>query len=263
MLSCRPVYRLLSSANRLHAISSIATCSTSNPNAADTKKIRSIDDKVQEMVSKPLSNTPTLFLKLRSFYKLKFGRTQIDPAIKSLLDGAAAQLYYNCANDFDYEGLRELFGLPDYLSTWYKLTLLHVWMVLFRMHAHMDVGAYERFQRSILTSMWYDVDERLKVVSKELKTSLTAPSDMKKMHNLHLQTFFEYDEGFLSSDAMLAAAVWRCFYMKREFDPIRVFKVVTYIRSTIAWLDTQDVDDILTNGIKEWKHLKSSVESSE
>ena len=36
------------------------------------------------MVSKPLPNTPTLFLKFRSFYKLKFGRTEIDPAIKSV-----------------------------------------------------------------------------------------------------------------------------------------------------------------------------------
>ncbi|VDK43534.1 unnamed protein product [Cylicostephanus goldi] len=62
----------------------------------------------------------------------------LDPMLKSLLDSASAQLYYNCANNYDYEKLCEgiyivfgttskTFGLPDYMSTWYKLTLMHCW----------------------------------------------------------------------------------------------------------------------------------------
>ncbi|CAJ0597993.1 unnamed protein product [Cylicocyclus nassatus] len=180
----------------------------------------------------------------------------LDPTLKSLLDSASAQLYYNCANNYDYEKLCEAFSLPDYMSTWYKLTLMHCWMVLTRMHTSLDAYAYLRLQRSMLATLWLDVDNRLKIVSEEVKLTLTNRSDLKKMHGLHLQTFLEYDEGFLADDRMFAAAIWRCLYMSRSFDPIHVLKVIAYMRSTMAWLDTLDLNEILVDGIKEWKQVK-------
>jgi hypothetical protein len=70
------------------------------------------------------------------------------------------------------------FDLPDYMSTWYKLTLLHIWCVLnlrtfiglyfrlclMRLQLAFDAAAYQRIQYSVLSSLWYDIDARLKVI---------------------------------------------------------------------------------------------------
>ncbi|VDK55837.1 unnamed protein product [Anisakis simplex] len=176
-----------------------------------------------------------------------------------LLDRAAAQLYYDCANNYPYVKLCEAFGLPDYASTWFKLTIMHIWMVLMRLHVSLEVHSYIRLQRSLLAVMWMDVDKRLEVIGKEIKQSLTSYGDMKHMHGLHLQTLLEYDEGYLSDDTVLAGAIWRCLYLQRSYDPIYVNRVILYIRSTMAYLDSLDLNDILVDGIKEWKTMKPTV----
>ncbi|VDL85090.1 unnamed protein product, partial [Nippostrongylus brasiliensis] len=197
-------------------------------------KVVPVDEFAQRLLSTPQSRLPKPIQRISAALKRKFGKDALDPAVKSILDTAAAQLYYNCANNFDYEKLCEAFGLPDYMSSWYKLTLMHSWMVLLRLHPCLDAHAYLRLQRTMLATMWFDVDARLKIVGEELKQTLTSQSDLKNMHGLHLQTFLEYDEGFLSNDRMLAAALWRCLYMSRTCDPIHVLKAVGYIRSTVS-----------------------------
>uniref|UniRef100_A0A158P6H9 Ubiq_cyt_C_chap domain-containing protein n=1 Tax=Angiostrongylus cantonensis TaxID=6313 RepID=A0A158P6H9_ANGCA len=189
-------------------------------------------------------------------YVRNIASTSVDPRRdRKLLDSASAQLYYDCANKYDYEKLCEAFGLPDYMSSWYKLTLLHCWMLLMRMHIALDGRAYLRLKRSMLSTLWFDVDSRLKIVGTELKQTLNTKSDILNMHGLHLQTFLEYDEGFLANDRLLAAALWRCLYLSRTFDPVHVLSAIVYIRSTLAWLDSMDIDDIIVHGIKEWKQI--------
>nr|CDJ86527.1 Ubiquinol-cytochrome C chaperone domain containing protein [Haemonchus contortus] len=242
-----------SAVRRLVHVRSIASTSGDSPNV---KKITPVDEYTQRLLATPPSRLPKMFQRLRAAWKNKFRRDEIDPLLKNLLDTASSQLYYNCANNYDYEKLCQAFGLPDYMSSWYKLTLMHCWMVLLRMHSSLDAPAYLRLQHSMLATMWFDIDSRLKIVGEELKQTLTAQSDMKKMHGLHLQTFLEYDEGFLSDDRMLAAALWRCLYISRSFDPIHVLRAIAYMRSTVAWLDTLDEKDIMVEGIKEWKQIK-------
>ncbi|KAK6745593.1 hypothetical protein RB195_011986 [Necator americanus] len=219
-------------------------------------KVSSVDDLAQNLLSAPPSRLPKGILRLLASWKARKSRDTLDPGLKSLLDTASAQLYYNCANNYDYEKLCEAFGLPDYMSSWYKLTLMHCWMVLMRMHVSLDAQAYLRLQRSMLSTMWFDVDNRLKIVGQELGQTLTSESDLKSMHGLHLQTFLEYDEGFLTDDRVFAGGVWRCLYMSRSCDPIHVLRTIAYMRATIAWLDTLDLKEIMVDGIKEWKQMK-------
>ncbi|CAB3402505.1 unnamed protein product [Caenorhabditis bovis] len=200
--------------------------------ATDSKK-KTIEDITQEMLQAPVSRVPPTVQRFVSAFRQKFRSDGLDPSVKSILDRASAQLYYNCADNFDFPKLCEAFGLGDYMSSWYKLTLMHTWMVLMRLHGEFDGKAYVRLQHGLLSTMWLDIDN-----SKELGQVVTSESDMKHMHGVHLQTFFEYDEGFLSDDRVLAGAVWRCLYMSRPVDPIHLLRVVTYIRSTVAWLET-------------------------
>ncbi|GMT04614.1 hypothetical protein PENTCL1PPCAC_26788 [Pristionchus entomophagus] len=220
-----------------------------------SKKLNTVDDRAQSLLDAPASKLPHAFSRISAALKLKFAPDPVDAGIKVLLDAASSQLYYNCADNYDYDRLCETFGLPDYFSTWYKLTLMHTWMLLLRLHTSLDADAYLRLQRGVLSSLWLDVDKRLEIIGDEHNKVLNSAKDMKRMHGLHLQTIFEYDEGFLADDTRLAGALWRNLYMEREVDPARVVNAIKYIRSTMAWLDTLDLMDVLTDGVKEWKQL--------
>ncbi|CAI4221545.1 unnamed protein product [Auanema sp. JU1783] len=233
---------------------SLASSSTSAKQVNAVKR-STVDDVTQSLLSST-SNVPKPLSRIAAALKMKFKKDNIDPSLKILLDGASAKLYFDCANNYNYDKLCQTFGLPDYMSSWFKLTLLHTWMVLMRLHISLDAEAYLRIQRGILSSLWFDVDQRLEIVGKEINQVLSSKSDIQRMHGLHLQTFLEYDEGFLHDDRVLAAAIWRCLYLERECDPIHVLRVVSYIRSSMAWLDSMDLNDILVDGIKEWKQLK-------
>uniref|UniRef100_A0A7E4V991 Ubiq_cyt_C_chap domain-containing protein n=1 Tax=Panagrellus redivivus TaxID=6233 RepID=A0A7E4V991_PANRE len=219
----------------------------------------SIDDFVQKQLQKEPSKLPLRMQGVIEMARRKLSRKKdfIDPEFKALLDKAASQLYYDCANKYPYLELCKAFDLPDYMSTWFKLTLMHVWMVLIRMHVSLDAGAYDRVKRGLLSTMWLDVDKRLEIVGEEINQKLNTAADMRKMNGLYLQTLLEYDEGFLSDDRALAAAVWRNLYMTRSFDPIYVNTVVRYMRASVSYLDSIEVNDLLVNGIEHWKPAES------
>uniref|UniRef100_A0A915B922 Ubiquinol-cytochrome c chaperone domain-containing protein n=2 Tax=Parascaris univalens TaxID=6257 RepID=A0A915B922_PARUN len=219
-----------------------------------------LDERVNAILAQPPSRLPRTVQRLIAGIKAKMGSgSAIDPELKVLLDRASAQLYYDCANNYPYIKLCEAFGLPDYVSTWFKLTLMHIWMVLMRLHVSLEAEAYLRLRNGLLATMWLDVDKRLEIIGEEIRQTLTTYSDVKHMHGLHLQTLLEYDEGFLSEDTVLAGAVWRCLYLQRTCDPIHVSRVILYMRSTVAYLDTLDLNDILVDGIKEWKTVKPMI----
>ncbi|KAE9555921.1 hypothetical protein FO519_000901 [Halicephalobus sp. NKZ332] len=218
---------------------------------------------VDEFVEKELQKEPTrlpikLHLAVESLRR-RFRKQKdfLDPELKTLLDKASSQLYYDCANKYPYLALCEVFELPDYMSSWFKLTLMHVWMVLMRMHVALDAASYERVKTGLLTTLWLDVDKRLEIVGEEINQKLTTKKDMQKMNGIYVQTLLEYDEGFLQDDPALAAAVWRNLYTQRSFDPIYVSRVVRYMRATVSFLDTIPVNDLLVNGVEVWKPAES------
>ncbi|TKR58622.1 hypothetical protein L596_030044 [Steinernema carpocapsae] len=248
--------RLMAAPGR-QGIRLVATAQQVPKEPREAKPIQLIDDHVTQQLHAKPSVLPLYWQGMLERFRLKIYKDKtMDPELKVLLDKSSAQLYYGCANNFPYLKLCESFDLPDYMSSWFKLTLMHVWMVLIRLHVSLDAQAYQRFQRGILETMWADIDKRLEIVGEELKETMTTRSDMRNMHGLHIQTLMEYDEGFVADDRKLAAAVWRCLYMQREFDPVHLNRVVAYMRSTVAYLDHLSVDEILTDGIKEWRQLE-------
>uniref|UniRef100_A0A1I8EBH0 Ubiquinol-cytochrome c chaperone domain-containing protein n=1 Tax=Wuchereria bancrofti TaxID=6293 RepID=A0A1I8EBH0_WUCBA len=167
------------------------------------------------------------------------------------LDRSAAQLYFDCANRFPY--LNAL------------LTRLFIDMVQAHSDAYLSVleaAAFIRLRNSVIEIMFGDVDKRLRVVSEELHEMLYHKSDKCRMAGLYLQTFLEYDEGFLSDDTTLAGALWRNLYMQRSVDPVHLNRAVYYVRGTMAYLDSLSLEKILLQGIKNWKIALPSKEIS-
>uniref|UniRef100_A0A0K0F3U1 Ubiq_cyt_C_chap domain-containing protein n=1 Tax=Strongyloides venezuelensis TaxID=75913 RepID=A0A0K0F3U1_STRVS len=212
-----------------------------------------------EKESSKSSSIPFSITRITNQVKKFITPVKLDSVTRSILDKSAVQLYYNCANNFPFIVLTEKFGLPDTVASWYKLTLMHVWMLLMRLHVSMDYYAYERFRTSLLTAMWHDIDTRLGIVSKEINERLTTKKDMQKMHGLYIQTLFEYDEGFLKNDIDLAGAIWRNLYLSKEVDLIQLADVVMYMRGTIAYLDTLETGELLVNGLPQWKQVQRNL----
>ncbi|VDK77143.1 unnamed protein product [Litomosoides sigmodontis] len=217
--------------------------------------LQQLDERVHhENFFKKLSKKWNLKLELR---KAQSTRPQDEVAYtKEMLmnlDRSAAQLYFDCANRFPYLKLCTALCLPDYLSTWYKLTLMHTWMLLVRLQSVLEAAAYIRIRNSVVEIMFDDVDKRLRVVSEEIHEMLYHKSDKLRMAGLYMQTFFEYEEGFLSDDTTLAGALWRNLYMQRSVDPIHLNRAVYYVRGTMAYLDSLSLEEILLHGIKNWK----------
>uniref|UniRef100_A0A914WYI0 Ubiquinol-cytochrome c chaperone domain-containing protein n=1 Tax=Plectus sambesii TaxID=2011161 RepID=A0A914WYI0_9BILA len=196
-----------------------------------------------------------------SFFKRLFGgdgllaENRERQALNMLVDEAAVRVYYQCADGFDYEGLCKALNLDDVMFTWFKLTLLHIWFALVRVHRSMNEEAYLRFRDGMLTSLWDDVENRFGTIASEWK----IPMAMKKKENLRLmqgvmlQSLVEYDEGFVCTDTMLAGALWRNLYTENMVDLIDLNRAVRYVRANIAHLDTLHIDSLIVDGIKEWK----------
>ncbi|VDM13489.1 unnamed protein product [Wuchereria bancrofti] len=185
------------------------------------------------------------------------------------LDRSAAQLYFDCANRFPYLKLctgnalltRLFIDMVQAHSDAY-LVLIVYRMLLVRLQSVLEAAAFIRLRNSVIEIMFGDVDKRLRVVSEELHEMLYHKSDKCRMAGLYLQTFLEYDEGFLSDDTTLAGALWRNLYMQRSVDPVHLNRAVYYVRGTMAYLDSLSLEKILLQGIKNWKIALPSKEIS-
>lgn len=56
---------------------------------------------------------------------------------------------------------------------------------------------------------------------------------------------FSYDEGLLSSDQVLAAALWRNLFQHHELNPEMLEKMVDYVRQQIFLLEKIDKEVLL------------------
>ncbi|CAD5234194.1 unnamed protein product [Bursaphelenchus xylophilus] len=208
---------------------------------------------VNKMIENP-SWEPYWLIRLKKKLGMKTDlEKNLDSELKALLDKAATLLYYDCADNFPYLRLIHEFNLPDYMSSWYKLTLLHVCMCLFKMQSSLDAAAYHQLRDSMLNTLWFDVDKRLELLSEEFEYKLNAKKDMKVLHAVYIQALFEYDEGFLSNDCILAGALWRNLFMSKPVEPIYLNNAVRYTRATIAFLDSLEINEIIVGGVKRWE----------
>ncbi len=55
---------------------------------------------------------------------------------------------------------------------------------------------------------------------------------------------FSYDEGLMSSDIVLAGAIWRNIFCRGEFDPRHLEVLVDYVRENIATLDKISLEEL-------------------
>ncbi|XP_062834814.1 ubiquinol-cytochrome-c reductase complex assembly factor 1 isoform X4 [Anolis carolinensis] len=163
---------------------------------------------------------------------------------------AALRMYTCCVEKTDYEEFFNRFQMPDTLNSWFLVSQLHVWMCLVRMKQEGRAGKY--MCRYIVHSMWEDVEQRGKVMGID---SVSLKESMRNMTENFYAAIFGYDEGILSDDHVLAAAIWRNLFNKHCDDPRELEIMVEYIRKQVQHLDAIPGEDLLLSGEVSWRPL--------
>nr|KAF6424188.1 ubiquinol-cytochrome c reductase complex assembly factor 1 [Rousettus aegyptiacus] len=79
--------------------------------------------------------------------------------------------------------------------------------------------------------------------------------NMMVMTNNFYAAILGYDEGILSDDHGLAAALWRSFFNQKCEDPRQLELLVEYVRKQIQYLDSMNGEDLLLTGEVSWRPL--------
>ncbi|TRY66805.1 hypothetical protein DNTS_004760 [Danionella cerebrum] len=141
-------------------------------------------------------------------------------------------------------------SLPDTLNSWFLVAQLHVWMCLVRMRQEGREGKY--MCRYIVHSMWEDVEQRSKIMGID---PIQRKQSMKVMTEIFYAALFGYDEGILSDDCVLAAAIWRNIFSRQCEDPRQLEMMVEYVRKQMQFIDSLVGEDLLLTGDVKWRPL--------
>lgn len=163
---------------------------------------------------------------------------------------AALRMYTCCVERINYDDFFEKCALPDTLNSWFLVAQLHVWMCLVRMRQEGREGKY--MCRYVVHSMWEDVEQRSKIMGIDATQRKEAT---KAMTETFYAAIFGYDEGILSDDSVLAAALWRNLFNCQCEDPQQLELMVEYVRKQMQYIDALDGDDLLLTGEVKWRPL--------
>lgn len=164
---------------------------------------------------------------------------------------AALRMYTCCVERINYDEFFEKCSLPDTLNSWFLVAQLHVWMCLVRMRQEGRTGKY--MCHYIVHSMWEDVEQRSKIMG---IYAVQRKESIKVMTETFYAALFGYDEGILSDDCVLAAALWRNMFNRQCEDPRQLELMVEYVRKQMQFIDALDGEDLLLTGEVEWRPLE-------
>uniref|UniRef100_A0A8C2M562 Ubiquinol-cytochrome c reductase complex assembly factor 1 n=1 Tax=Cricetulus griseus TaxID=10029 RepID=A0A8C2M562_CRIGR len=85
--------------------------------------------------------------------------------------------------------------------------------------------------------------------------SYILKKNMAYMTNSFYASILGYDEGILSDDRGLAAALWRTFFNQKCEDPRQLELLVEYVRKQMQYLDSMNGEDLLLTGEVRWRPL--------
>uniref|UniRef100_A0A8C3SVH9 Ubiquinol-cytochrome c reductase complex assembly factor 1 n=1 Tax=Chelydra serpentina TaxID=8475 RepID=A0A8C3SVH9_CHESE len=154
---------------------------------------------------------------------------------------AALRMYTCCVERTDYEEFFHRCHMPDTLNSWFLVAQLHVWL---KQSCQVKKAIPWLLTRNIVFVLLID--------------SFTLKESMRSMTENFYAAIFGYDEGILSDDHVLAAALWRNLFNKHCEDPRQLELLVEYVRKQMQYLDAINGEDLLLTGEVTWRPLVES-----
>ncbi|XP_014770614.1 ubiquinol-cytochrome-c reductase complex assembly factor 1 [Octopus bimaculoides] len=165
---------------------------------------------------------------------------------------------YMCSTEIpDYIEMIHDFQLEDTYLSWFLLSELHVWLILVRLSQAQLEGEFVR--KNFVKAFWTDVKKRTSKVGGGISQNQEAMHELVFHFNAAL---FSYDEGLMSSDTLLASALWRNLFASKYTEPQNLELAVQYVRKQVKHLESQSDDSILYNGLVSFLPLHSDKEET-
>ncbi|BES92268.1 Ubiquinol-cytochrome C chaperone [Nesidiocoris tenuis] len=172
------------------------------------------------------------------------------------LRAAGFKLYEQIADQIDYATFMTKLELPDTFYSWFMITELHVWMLMARLMANPYDGRSVR--NNIVEALWKDVTTRAKQLGPE--HSSVVRSQISELNQGFQAALVLYDEGLLSSDKVLACALWRRFFNRNCSSAHQLELMVLYVRHTIRVLDSIELEDLVNDKRINWIPIEKAIE---
>lgn len=122
----------------------------------------------------------------------------------------------------------EKFQMPNTFNSWFLITEIHVWMLMVRAMAELEIG--QEIRNEISGALWYDVLTRTK--------GMGSASIVKKQIVVLSQQFqyaiVAYDEGLTTDDKQLASALWTRFFESNCDNYENIELLIKYIRYNVS-----------------------------
>ncbi|SCU93378.1 LANO_0E03730g1_1 [Lachancea nothofagi CBS 11611] len=139
--------------------------------------------------------------------------------------------------------------LPRTFSQWFQITILHEWILFVRMRA-MPFKYGKNYQQKLVDRTFTDIELRL-FDEMNVNSSRIADQYLKDFNSQLRGAVFAYDEGFVTDDSTLAAAIWRnLFGGRKNVDMVHLEAMVRYVRSQLYVLSKMSDREFAMGGFK-------------
>ncbi|XP_035828557.1 ubiquinol-cytochrome-c reductase complex assembly factor 1 isoform X2 [Aplysia californica] len=168
-----------------------------------------------------------------------YGKLQV-PNRRLKLSGY--NLYVCCTDFIDFPEFVKETGIPDTFNSWFSLLQLHLWLVYVKLSQMGPEGFL--LKNHMYSSMWHGVEKRLEKFEDMLGSERRKA--VKNFYSMMVLSIMHYDEAILSSDKLLANALWlQLFGQDADVAPDKLALMVEYIRKQVQYHDSLDPSQLM------------------
>jgi len=172
------------------------------------------------------------------------------PAEQHKFAATGTFMYKTMVEHVNYTEFYEILDMPHEFASWFKVTELHVWLLMVRAMGEGANGPHLRNQ--IVRALWDDVAEQF---GNERKMNPNwFRRTMKGLHDHLIEGTVLYDHALLcGDDKMLANVIWEHFFDSNCDDIVKVELLVKYVREMVCLLDgINKASSMCIKPSKEW-----------
>ncbi|KAI6660547.1 Centromere-associated protein E-like isoform X1 [Oopsacas minuta] len=142
------------------------------------------------------------------------------------LENTCIRIYDVCLKEVEFGEFFSQLKLPDTLQSWFLIMQIHMWLCLVRFKQEEENG--KLINNGLISLFWKDVEYRMRELGD--LSSMQVKKTLYMMGTQFLGLIMAYDEGIMSTDSILASAVWRNFFKSDPECVLHVEALVQYIR---------------------------------
>ncbi|WPK25861.1 hypothetical protein PUMCH_003194 [Australozyma saopauloensis] len=209
------------------------------PRQASKKAPFLSDHKVESKTYEMSSFTQNLGQFVVKFLNIDMDKTRAGPIAGSYYFGECKRqgMYYPDEPDSDTaKFFYQTLNLPKSFSQWFQITALHYWILSVRMRA-MPFQYGKNYQQKLVDRIFSDMEMRMSI-EMGINSSRIIEGYLKDYHTQLLGLVVSYDEGLVTDDITLAAALWRNVFSGNPNADVRhIEALVGYVRQQLYVLN--------------------------